>query len=483
MARRRRRSRGGGISRRRFLVGGLLSLGGASVLGGTQAFSQVDATRATSIETTGDENALLGVEPVTSVQQGDEGVDLVTVTNNTDGTLAVTVALDDPSQGQLSKATPTLASGGSADVLVDVASDSPTGTDALAFSVSATDGDDFSVSLTRAVDVTSGPELRQQVYDQTQDSNAAYAVAYSVRNVDGFDRIEIAVENIDAGHIGTETYVQSSPEGTIDYPPGSDDDGGAEGDTYEFRFRVFDGDGRVTPLDTTVQDDADGSNPPGDNLGDENDPTFDWLFVDDFSMSWDGVQYTVYYQVSNAEDFGEAEVTLDRTNSQQDPIQQSTQNPVGKVQFSTNGYGNEFNINASLTNSSGIEVDSISQLDTADGENPNNPTIATADSPTFGSISVTDTSSNGGAEYEVTYSVDNVSRFGEVRAHFENLSGSQQTNERFSSSNPSDSFSYSAGYTGGEQYRITVRIFENRAGVLIPVASNVVTDVADGQDP
>lgn len=364
MGRRRRRSRGGGVSRRRFLAGGLLGIGGASILGGTQAFSQVDATRATAVQTAGDQNALLGVDPVASVQQGDEGVDFVTLTNNTDRALDVTISLDDPSQGSVSPSATTIASGASTTITIDVAWDSPIGTNALPFSVSATDDASLSISLTRAVDVKEGPKLNQQVFDATQNNNAAYDISYEVTNVSDFDEIGIYVENISSSNIGTTDYTLQNGQGTVDYPPDGGSDGGAQGDTYEFRYRVHDANGQISRLDTTVQDIADGDDPNGDDMGGPDDPKLVSFTLTDDTQN-DNTQLTVDYELENYSDDTNVEVTFDDTEDNwADQTHSTSESPTGTVYYPddnpnrTQGglSGDTFDVTIEVFNSNGIPV-------------------------------------------------------------------------------------------------------------------------------
>lgn len=322
MGRRRSRSRGR-LSRRQFLAGGLLSLGGASLLGGTQAFSQVDATRAASVQTAGDQGALLGVDPAVSVQAGADDQRLVTLTNNTSSTLDVTVSLENPGQGNLSRGSTTIASGASATVYVSVASDSPTGTDALSFSVSASGGDGFTVTLTRAVDVTAGPTLTRYIEDRSGNSNTEYLVQYTVENVPDFDRVEVSFTNLDQDW-GSGSRTNQSREGTISYSQG-----GTAENRYEITISVYDTSGSIV-LQDSVEDIANGDEPDGNETpGGSNAPKLDSFTVQSETQN-NNTDVAVDYEVSNLDQFHEVAVTFE--NQEQDwatRTNRSSSSPTG----------------------------------------------------------------------------------------------------------------------------------------------------------
>ncbi|AGN01570.1 hypothetical protein L593_08125 [Salinarchaeum sp. Harcht-Bsk1] len=334
-------------------MGGLLSLGGVSVLGGTQAFSQTDATRGTAVQTAGDRNALLGVDPVASVQTGTDGQDLVTLTNNIDAVLDVTISLDDPSQGSVSPSTATIASGASTTITVDVAADSPTGTDALPFTVSATDGGDFSVSLTRTVDVEAGPQLLRHVADQSRNNTAQYTVQFDVNGVSDFDRVEVSFVSRD-NNWASGSSTATTPEGSVSYS-----EGGAMGDTYDITIDVYDTSGSIV-LSETVTDVADGSNPSGnDDLGGPNSPELDSFSLQDTTRR-NSTDFDLDYEVSNLTNFQEVRVTFEnRDNSWATDTKTDTSAPTGSVSYSAGGtQGDTYEITVAVVNDSGITVDS-----------------------------------------------------------------------------------------------------------------------------
>ncbi|MFB1063187.1 hypothetical protein [Natrinema sp. H-ect4] len=362
MGRRRRRSRGGS-TRRRFLAKGSLVGGGVLLFGGTGAFSQLGASRAVSINATEDGSALLGLDIASSVRAGTADQNLVALTNNSSDTIDVSLSLSNPGQGTLSPSSLSIESGATRSVFVSVDADSPTGSDALAFDVIASN-ETLSVSLERRVTVSAGPTFKQQIRDDSRNTNAAFTISYRVSRLPNFDRVELEVENLDAGHIGTTTYAEGVTEQTLSYPPGGGTDGGAAGDTYEFRFRVYDASGEVTDRSTVVTTTADGSNPPGDDLGDEGDPTLVGFSVTNDVLHTNN-RFTVDYEVDPGEDFGEVTVGFDNTEHDwSDATKTSDAAPTGTVVYpSANNRqggvnGDTYDVTVSVYNQSGIPVDS-----------------------------------------------------------------------------------------------------------------------------
>ena len=362
MGRNRRRRPGGGPTRRTFLAGGALIVGGVAIRSDTGAFSQITAGRLTHLDTSDDGNALLGLERTDAVRSGIDDQHLVDLTNNTDGSLEISLSLSDPDQGRLSDTGFALASGATRSVAVSVDRDSSTGEAALPFEVTAS-GNAVEIALTRAVAVTDPPAISEQIRDRTQNGNAAFTISYRVRRLPDFDRIEIEVENLDSSYIGQETYVQTTKEGTVSHPPNGGD-GGADGDTYEFRFRVYDRSGEVTELYTETTTTADGENPPGDDLGSEEDPE-----LVEFSVANDeqytNNRFTVDYEVAQLEEFEEVQVEFDNADQDwADRTKSSDDAPTGTVVYPAEGQrqggvnGNTYDVTVEVYNQSGIPVDS-----------------------------------------------------------------------------------------------------------------------------
>lgn len=363
MGRGRRRRSGGGTTRRWFLAGSALIVGGVAVRSDTSAFSQLSAGRLATLDTSDDDSALLGLERTDAVRPGTDDQHLVDLTNNVDERLEVSLSLSDPEQGSLSATDFSLASGATRSVAVSVDRDSPTGEAALPFEVDASGGP-VEITLTRAVTVADSPELTYRIRDQTQYGNAAFTISYRVRRLPEFDRIEIEVENVDKGNIGQETYVEQSTEGTVTYPPGGGSDGGVGGDTYEFRFRVYDQSGEVTALSTETTTTADGDDPPGDDLGSEDDPELVGFTVTNDEQHTNN-RFTVDYEVDRLEEFEEVQVEFDNTERDwADGTKSSGDAPTGTVVYPAEGQrqggvnGNAYDVTVEVYNQSGIPVDS-----------------------------------------------------------------------------------------------------------------------------
>ncbi len=337
--------------------------GGILVLGGTEAFSAVEAERPLSVAAAEDGDALLGLDLASSVQAGVDDQDLVALTNNTDAPLDVSLALLNPAQGNLSTADLSIDSGATRSILVSVDGDSPTGQDTLPFEIGAS-RESMGLSLERSVAVTAGPTFKQRISDETRNGNAAFTISYRVSRVPNFDRVELEVENVDAGYIGPETYTEGAMEGTVSYPPGGGSDGGAGGDTYEFRFRVYDLSGEITDLYTEVTTTATGADPPGDDLGDENDPTLVGFSVSN-DEQWTNNRFTVDYEVEPRDDFRKVEVRFDNAeNDWSDATKSNDTAPTGTVVYPAAGQrqggvnGDTYDVTVEVYNQSGIPVDS-----------------------------------------------------------------------------------------------------------------------------
>lgn len=366
MGGRRNRSRGESSSRRRILrlLGGSLIGSGLLTASGSGAFGQTALDRTTSVDATEGTNAVLGLSITASVQAGVDGQQLVELTNNSAAPFDVTLSLADSTQGNLSRTSVSLPSGSTASVSISVARDSATGSDALTFDILGTRDDTVTVSATRSVDVTAPPELDQQIIDESANNNAAFTISYHVRRVSNFDRVGIEVENLDAGHIGTESYTRQTEEDTVSYPPGGGNDGGAAGDTYEFRFRVYDQSGELTDLYTVETTTANGQDPPGDDLGDSDDPSLVGFSVTNDAQNTNN-RFTVDYEVDNTDEFQGVQVTFDNTaNDWSDQTKTSVDAPTGTVVYPAEGQrqggvdGDDYDVTVEVYNQSGIPVDS-----------------------------------------------------------------------------------------------------------------------------
>lgn len=468
----RRRSRGRGTSRRTFLAGSCIAVGSGLLLTDAGAFTQTVATRGASVGVDSDESAILGLDIVSVAGVGDEN-EILEVTNNTDEQLEATVELLNTRAGESIDPTAVmLLPGESEQVTAVLDPERTTDEEAVALSISGS-SDGLDIDLTRTVPV---PSFSWYVVDNSEHENVQFDLQYTV-DVPNFDTVDIEVVNTNSG--ASEQYSRMTPKGTVTYPKqGLDSEAG--GTDYDITFTVYDAAERavLTKEVTITGGESGGEGSPGD----ETDPTLDWVFVDDLSEeATDAVKYAVYYQVSTLEDFGEVEIEFDYPGDWASNKVSRTQTPVGMAEHTKGNTGNPFDIIVTVKDSTGMIVDSVTRSDVADGENPTNPDITESDSPTFATLDISDESGNGGAEYVVEYTIDNENRFAEVQAQFENLSGSSETNETITDT--SGTLTYSAGYTEGGEYRITIRIFEDRGGALVPTTTEVVTDIADGEDP
>ncbi|MFC4988191.1 hypothetical protein [Saliphagus infecundisoli] len=312
----RSRSRGGGgaLSRRALLGGGVVAVGGAGLVARSGAFSQSTATREASIDSAGDDEALVGVA-VASVVAGEDDQELATITNNAGRELSVTVTLADPEDGEVGEPAATIGPDDEHTFSVSVARGIDTGEKALPFDIEATGDDSFHATMERRADVEAGeepgePTLKRKIIDETKNTNAAFTIEYDVESVADFDRLELDVENASVGWIAGESFVRESPEGVLSYPS-SGHDGGAEGHTYTFTFRVYDSNGVV--LTRSTERVAGEESDDDDGIGGADDPELEWFAVEDDSSPQHGTTLAVEYQtaVADPDRFGSVRVEFD----------------------------------------------------------------------------------------------------------------------------------------------------------------------------
>jgi len=469
MKRSRRRR---GVSRRKLLAGGLIVTGSGLLAFDTSAYSQVIAERGATLGMAADDSALLGLDTAIAAV-GVDGGDLVGITNNTSEQLTVDVSLQNPQSGEsVSPSQASLAQDGSQQFTSSISATRSTGTP-VTIDVLAT-GSNSEISLSRTLTT---PSLPYTIYDNSQNNNTEFEIQYEVDNVPNFGSITITVDNVSEGWVNTETFTRNTDEGVITY-----EKSGTGGDDHEITFEVTDAD-EGTVIFKTITKASTGSDSGEGDTGDSNDPTLDWFFVDDLSNSSDGGVYTVYYKVSNTDSFGEVSVKFDSQQNWMDQTITSTQNPIGKVEYSKGGANNaNFNITVNAKKSSGIVVDSGTRSDVSDGTNPSNPDISLSDSPTLGTQSIRDLSGGGQADYEIDYSITNTERFHELTVSFENTDSAYATQTKTNTAT-SGTISYDPKWTEGDTYNIRTRVWESRSGVKLPVETTVVTDVADGTNP
>ena len=142
------------MKRRAFMGLGATSIG-VGALYGTGAFSSVSAGRGISVNAADGTNALVGLDIADSVASNSNGERLVTVTNNFEATLDITIELTEQAADDdtisLVDGTLPLGAGDTDDILVDLSEPNPD-TDEITFDLTA-DTDTASVTLSRG-DVT-----------------------------------------------------------------------------------------------------------------------------------------------------------------------------------------------------------------------------------------------------------------------------------------------------------------------------------------
>lgn len=223
------------------------------------------------------------------------------------------------------------------------------------------------------IDVDDSPTLNYAITDDTQNTNVEYSVAFQVEWVADFDRIEIRIENVDAGHLGPESYTEPVEEGTVQYPPGGGSDGGAADDTYEFRFEVYEV-GSGTPVITeTVTDVADGDGQRKGDMGSTNSPKIDtFTLVDNSDVQTDQTRFTVDYAVDNVAEYDHVEVTFDNLENDWSDVTMSDGLQDSTVDYGPQGGTTEqdYQITLDVVNTNGIVTDSDAITDEADGTSP-----------------------------------------------------------------------------------------------------------------
>lgn len=477
----RSRQRSDGPSRRKVLAGGLLVAGGGALTLEAGAFSQLEALREATVGTAADEDALLGVELAPLVQAGVDGQALGTITNNAEEPLAPSATLVAREGGEdvYLDTGDDLDPGESADVTVDVAADRVFGDGSLDVSFDG-EGDGISVDLTRSVPV---PTLTWSVDNLSDTSGVSFMLGYEIEPEEVIEEVAIVVDNL-ANDDVSESYGSEPPSGVLEYPgDGATDDGG-QGDTYGITFEASDQDGQEI-LDRTEEFTA-GEEPGDGDLGNEDDPEFEWMYVVDDSSSEHGVDFSVYYQVTNPENVHSVDVSFDSLDTVQAPhVETSTQSPVGVVTYQEEGnYDHEYEIQVQVRREDDeLGVDDIPRTLFADGTFPDedNPGISVDDSPSFVDLTITDHSGDQ-AEYEVDYEVAPTERFDHVAVRFVHENGWASDDD--SSTDPDDEIGYGPEQADGDSFQIVIVLYEEREGVAIPVeVESVPEDVADGNDP
>ncbi|WP_313694768.1 hypothetical protein [Halorarum halobium] len=333
----------------------MVLFGAAGLATNTRAFSQVTSNRGADVGVASDEDALLGLDVVPSVESGSGPTRLVTATNNANVDLDVSVSLDDPSQGSLSPQSVVLAPGESASFEVDLAANGPTGVDALPFTIDATNGGVLSITQTRRVDVDSVGVLRRVLEDLTRDTNAEYELSYRVEGVESFGSIEVEFV---AGSKSWATESRSSTEsaGVLTYWHG-----GTEGTPYDVVIEVFDASDELV-LTETIEDVADGEDPAGnDDLSRPTSPTLEWFTVSDATEN-DNTEFTVEYEVADLAEYQSVRITFEHTDPDKHWATETktvTSAPTGTATYTRGGTeGDTYTVIVEVVDDDGLVVDS-----------------------------------------------------------------------------------------------------------------------------
>lgn len=364
-SRSRSRGGGGGLSRRALLGGGAVAVGGAALVARSGAFSQSTATRGTSVDATGDDEALVGIAVAPSVVAGGDDQELVTITNNASRELSVTVTLSDPDDGEVNDPTATLGPDGEHAFSVSVVQGIETGEGALPFGIEATGDGSFHATMERRADVEEGdgPTLKRNIIDETKDTNAAFTIEYEVESVSDFDRLELDVENTSVGWIDGESFVRHSRDGVISYPS-QGTDGGAEGHTYVFTFRVYDSNDQVVLSRSAERVAGEESDDDDDGVGGAGDPEIEWFSVEDDSSPQHGTVLEVDYQVvvDDPDRFGSVRVEFDTDADPGGHWADETitaEGSSGTVTHTRDGtVGSTYEVTVAVKRPSGVTVDS-----------------------------------------------------------------------------------------------------------------------------
>ncbi|GAB3674386.1 hypothetical protein [Halopiger thermotolerans] len=337
------------------------------------------------------------------------------------------------------------------------------GTTVTAYTASGGTGDRLTLEVSRSEAGGGGDDgVAWSITDDTARNTVRYGVSYEVTTADStsFDRVEVEFENRDSGT--TAIREGTEPRGTIEYSQG-----GAEGDTYEITITAYDDAGEV--IDTrTMTDTADGSNPDGnDDLSSPSDPQLTGSRVDDWSQPNDeSARYFVSYDVANRDSFDRVEVSFKNRDSGAITTETASA-PRGRVEFSGNRFDAAFAIELRVYDTDGVVVDRRTIDDVADGTNPSgNDELATATSPQFESVSVADTGNRGQSEYTVDYRVDDGTNLEAVWVEFRNRDNPWATEIDEQSAADGEFTHRPGGGTGGDDYEITLLVFDDEGAVV-----------------
>lgn len=450
-----------------------------ALVSSTGAFSSVQAPRATDVDTAGDDNALLGISLAPYIDAGQSGEDLVTVTNNSNVPLTVTVTLANAS-GTVSPTNPTIQPSDSQLFSVDLSSEASAGDNALTIDISATDGSSLNIDLSRSLGVRN---FLRRLQDKTENTNALFYLSYRLQNMDNFQSYELIVENLGPARddLPTRTYTSTDVEHIFRIPT-SGTDGGAVGDTYRFTMRIYDTDGLA--IERVLEDVADGVNPAdNDDIGGAPDDPIVVDFTVTDTTENDNTHFSVDYEVDNLDNLKEVQVTFDnQANNWSDSTVTTTDAPTGTVTYDEGGTeGDTYDITVETINTNDISTDSLTKTEVADGDDiGSTPTPTPSPGAEVVDFTITDTTKNNNGKFKVDYEITSDPTHDYVEVVFDNQSNNWADQTKTSNQSPTGSVNYTQGGVQGDTYDITVRAINDSGNVTDFLTK---TDVADGTDP
>ena len=195
------------------------------------------------------------------------------------------------------------------------------------------------------------------------------------------------------------------------------------------------------------------------------------------NVSGNKASYTINYQVEWLAGFSSLDLTVENLDDGTTPFTGSSTSAEDSFSFQeNNGNGKEYRFTFT-TFENGTQYDQQSVTDVAGGSGVSQGDLGSVDSPTLDNFTVTDTSTKNKAAFDVDYLVTNTTDFDRVVVTFTNL---DSNNKNGSGQNTAADgvVSYGPeGGTGGDEYEITVDVY-NTSNVVTD--SGTVTIVADG---
>jgi len=192
-------------------------------------------------------------------------------------------------------------------------------------------------------------------------------------------------------------------------------------------------------------------------------------------------RYDFTFRIDGFPSYDYLEIEFENLDSAWATDTRSTTNREGTLTYTAGGTMQDtYEITWTAYDSSGAILLQQTVIDVADGTNPaGNEDLATPDSPTLESFTVTDTTKWNNTKYAVDYEVSNLDTFQRVDVFFDDTQNSWADTTKSSSSAPTGSVNYRQGGTENHQYEITVQVIDDSGFV---VDSGSVTDVAGGNN-